>query len=164
MCGIAGRADWERDLTQEKDTVEAMTQTMVCRGPDAAGTWLSLCVHRLVEYAWNIPWSLHTADGVQKSVLRRAARGLVPDAIVDRPKSAFPSGVGSAYLAATRGRARALLADRSSPVLALIDTDAVAGMVRATESGSGSFSPPPMLPRILQLDAWLRRYRVDVVL
>ncbi|GGX81592.1 asparagine synthase (glutamine-hydrolyzing) [Streptomyces anandii] len=121
------------------------------------------CDHRLVEYAWNIPWSLHTADGVQKSVLRRAARGLVHADIVDRPKSAFPSGVGAAYLAATRERARALLADRSSPVLALVDTDAVAGMVRATESGPGSFSPPPMLPRILQLDAWLRRYRVDVV-
>ncbi len=41
MCGIAGWADWERDLTHEKGTVEAMTRTMACRGPDAAGSWLS---------------------------------------------------------------------------------------------------------------------------
>ncbi|MFF0063849.1 asparagine synthase (glutamine-hydrolyzing) [Streptomyces sp. NPDC005279] len=121
------------------------------------------CDHRLVEYAWNIPWALHSAGGIQKSVLRRAAVGLVPDAIVNRPKSAFPSGVGAAYLTATREKARALLDDASSPVLDLVDATAVAGMVRAAE-GSGSFSPPPMLPRILQLDAWLRRYGIDVVL
>ncbi|MEV6674700.1 asparagine synthase (glutamine-hydrolyzing) [Streptomyces sp. NPDC051162] len=121
------------------------------------------CDHRLVQYAWNIPWSMHIADGVQKSVLRRAARGLLPESVVDRPKSAFPSGVGSSYLAATRERARALLDDKSSPAFQLVDASAVAGMVRAAESGSGSFSPPPMLPRILQLDAWLRRYQVDVV-
>ena len=39
MCGITGWISFDRDLTREQDTLEAMTQTMACRGPDAAGTW-----------------------------------------------------------------------------------------------------------------------------
>jgi asparagine synthase (glutamine-hydrolysing) len=41
MCGICGWIDWKRDLTGEGHALEAMTKTMACRGPDAAGTWLS---------------------------------------------------------------------------------------------------------------------------
>lgn len=42
MCGIAGWVNWERDMTQEQDTVSAMGRTLACRGPDAAGTWYSV--------------------------------------------------------------------------------------------------------------------------
>jgi len=40
MCGITGWVSYDRDLTAERATLEAMTQTMACRGPDAAGVWL----------------------------------------------------------------------------------------------------------------------------
>lgn len=40
MCGIAGWIDYGRDLTQERAIVDAMTQTMACRGPDAEGVWI----------------------------------------------------------------------------------------------------------------------------
>ncbi|MFI8993865.1 asparagine synthase (glutamine-hydrolyzing) [Streptomyces sp. NPDC053542] len=40
MCGIAGWVSYQRDLRSEQDTVDAMTQTMSCRGPDDAGTWI----------------------------------------------------------------------------------------------------------------------------
>ncbi|MEU2956719.1 asparagine synthase (glutamine-hydrolyzing) [Streptomyces sp. SID1034] len=41
MCGIAGWIDFGRDLTQERATVDAMTQTMACRGPDDEGVWIA---------------------------------------------------------------------------------------------------------------------------
>ncbi len=41
MCGIAGWVDWDRDLTAHRETAQAMTDTMACRGPDAEGLWLS---------------------------------------------------------------------------------------------------------------------------
>ncbi|WP_026962232.1 asparagine synthase (glutamine-hydrolyzing) [Alicyclobacillus herbarius] len=41
MCGIAGWVDWERDLTQELETIRAMGETLACRGPDASDVWLS---------------------------------------------------------------------------------------------------------------------------
>jgi asparagine synthase (glutamine-hydrolysing) len=39
MCGITGWISFDRDLRRAQDTLDAMTQTMACRGPDASGTW-----------------------------------------------------------------------------------------------------------------------------
>jgi asparagine synthase (glutamine-hydrolysing) len=41
MCGITGWISYDRDLTAERATLDAMTETMACRGPDAGGVWLS---------------------------------------------------------------------------------------------------------------------------
>ncbi|TCK22304.1 asparagine synthase (glutamine-hydrolyzing) [Pseudonocardia endophytica] len=37
MCGITGWVDYRRDLNTERAALAAMTDTMSCRGPDAAG-------------------------------------------------------------------------------------------------------------------------------
>ncbi|MFV0131205.1 asparagine synthase (glutamine-hydrolyzing) [Streptomyces sp. HMX112] len=39
MCGITGWVSFERDLRAERDTLDAMTETMACRGPDDRGVW-----------------------------------------------------------------------------------------------------------------------------
>jgi asparagine synthase (glutamine-hydrolysing) len=39
MCGITGWIAFDRDLTREQATLDAMTETMACRGPDDRGTW-----------------------------------------------------------------------------------------------------------------------------
>lgn len=41
MCGITGWVDFGRDLRAERATIEAMTATMTCRGPDAGDVWCS---------------------------------------------------------------------------------------------------------------------------
>ncbi|WP_433282822.1 asparagine synthase (glutamine-hydrolyzing) [Pseudonocardia xinjiangensis] len=41
MCGIAGWVAFNHDLRAEWHSVEAMTDTLACRGPDEGGTWLS---------------------------------------------------------------------------------------------------------------------------
>jgi len=40
VCGMTGWVDYSRDLTRDQSVIEAMTETMACRGPDAAGVWL----------------------------------------------------------------------------------------------------------------------------
>jgi asparagine synthase (glutamine-hydrolysing) len=45
--------------------------------------------HELVELAAACPPELKLADG-GKGILKRAARGVVPDAVIDRPKGYFP--------------------------------------------------------------------------
>ncbi|MFK0285929.1 asparagine synthase (glutamine-hydrolyzing) [Streptomyces sp. NPDC090499] len=39
MCGITGWVSFDRDLTTEQRALDAMTETMACRGPDDRGTW-----------------------------------------------------------------------------------------------------------------------------
>jgi asparagine synthase (glutamine-hydrolysing) len=41
MCGITGWVSYSRDLRSEHGTVDAMTETMACRGPDDRGSWLT---------------------------------------------------------------------------------------------------------------------------
>ncbi|UNZ20745.1 asparagine synthase (glutamine-hydrolyzing) [Streptomyces sp. 891-h] len=41
MCGITGWVSYDRNLTAERATVDAMTETMACRGPDDTGTWIA---------------------------------------------------------------------------------------------------------------------------
>lgn len=39
MCGITGWISFDRELRAERDTLNAMTETMDCRGPDDRGVW-----------------------------------------------------------------------------------------------------------------------------
>ncbi|MEU9991114.1 asparagine synthase (glutamine-hydrolyzing) [Streptomyces sp. NPDC048045] len=39
MCGITGWVSFDRDLATESTALDAMTETMACRGPDDRGTW-----------------------------------------------------------------------------------------------------------------------------
>jgi asparagine synthase (glutamine-hydrolysing) len=41
MCGITGWVDWDRHLADESAALDAMTDTLGCRGPDARGTWVA---------------------------------------------------------------------------------------------------------------------------
>jgi asparagine synthase (glutamine-hydrolysing) len=45
--------------------------------------------HALVELTMNLPLDVKVGDGVSKSLLKQAVRGLIPDRIVDRPKMGF---------------------------------------------------------------------------
>ncbi|MDT0413771.1 MULTISPECIES: asparagine synthase (glutamine-hydrolyzing) [Streptomyces] len=41
MCGITGWVSYRRNLTGHQEDIDAMTQTMACRGPDADGVWVA---------------------------------------------------------------------------------------------------------------------------
>lgn len=41
MCGITGWIDWQKDLTRFPAELEAMTETLAPRGPDASGAWIN---------------------------------------------------------------------------------------------------------------------------
>ncbi|WP_028561888.1 asparagine synthase (glutamine-hydrolyzing) [Paenibacillus pinihumi] len=41
MCGITGWIDWTKNLIQESESLERMTDTLAPRGPDASGTWIT---------------------------------------------------------------------------------------------------------------------------
>jgi asparagine synthase (glutamine-hydrolysing) len=119
--------------------------------------------HRLVEYAWNVPWAMRTAGGVAKGLLRRAAAGLLPDAVASRPKSHLPAGTHPVVEAAVRRRLGDLLADPAAPLHQLVDGDAV----RAALDGAARPAPGPWagwwMSRLVSIDMWLRMYRVRLV-
>src|ERR1700686_365101 len=45
--------------------------------------------HKFVELAMGIPSALKTKNGTLKYILKKAVRGVIPDAIIDRKKQGF---------------------------------------------------------------------------
>ena len=46
--------------------------------------------HRLVEYAWNIPWEMKMYKNREKGLLRKALEDVLPHDILYRKKSPYP--------------------------------------------------------------------------
>ena len=82
------------DKTLQLDTQIMMVDDPVKRVDNMAmasglETRVPFLDHEVVELAAGIPAELKVRDG-GKSILKEAARGLVPDAVIDRPKGYFP--------------------------------------------------------------------------
>jgi asparagine synthase (glutamine-hydrolysing) len=82
------------DKTLQLDAQIMMVDDPVKRVDNMAMAWgletrVPFLDHELVELAARIPADLKVRDG-GKYILKKAARGLVPDAVIDRPKGYFP--------------------------------------------------------------------------
>jgi asparagine synthase (glutamine-hydrolysing) len=121
------------------------------------------CDHRLVEYVYNAPWSLKTYDGREKSLLRGAARDVLPRSVVERVKSPYPSTQDPFYAGAIQQQASELLAHRDHAVFALVDPDWVAAAVRR-DPALLSHAARDQLERTLDLAIWLDVYRPQIEL
>ncbi len=126
------------------------------------------CDHRLVEYAWNIPWVMKNCGNMEKGILRRAVTGLLPEDVLNRRKSPYPKSHHPAYLETVRRMVIEILDDSASPLLPLINADNVRRMTQST----GSFFSRPFYGQLMtdaqyfayliQVDTWLREYRVQI--
>ncbi|WP_428633881.1 asparagine synthase (glutamine-hydrolyzing) [Sedimenticola sp.] len=120
--------------------------------------------HRLVEYVFNTPWSMKSFDGREKSLLREAMRGLVPDSILDRKKSPYPSTQDEGYEIALRERAQSILSPDSA-VLRLIPESDIQSMLDApqgTYAVGGPWSARAVLERLVEFESWVREYDVTL--
>jgi len=126
------------------------------------------CDHRLVEYVWNIPWWMKSYGLREKGILRRALEGSLPGDVLERRKSPYPKTHNPHYLEAVRDRLLEILNDRSSPLLDLID---IRALREAARSRATSFSPAwfgqlmggaQLFAYLIQVDTWLREYRVSI--
>ncbi|MEU4563498.1 asparagine synthase (glutamine-hydrolyzing) [Actinoplanes sp. NPDC023936] len=113
------------------------------------------CDHRLVQYLFNVPWSLKTSGG-PKGLLRAAAADLLPASVLDRPSSQFPTGRNPAYAGLLRRTAGEVLADPHAPVRQLLDVPAVERALRAPFEPARAWRDLTDLEMVLQLDQWLR--------
>jgi asparagine synthase (glutamine-hydrolysing) len=133
---------WLPDLLDRKDRL-SMSVGLEVRVP--------FCDHRLVEYAFNTPWSHHTADGREKSLLRAATGHLLPDSVANRTKAPYPATPDPAYDRAIAEQAKDLLATPTAPAWTYLDPGALRDRLgrpdRATRSG---------VDFALNLDLWLR--------
>jgi asparagine synthase (glutamine-hydrolysing) len=117
------------------------------------------CDPGLAQYLFNVPWAMKRHDGREKSLLRSAVRGLVPDEILERRKSPYPVTQDSRYARLLCGRLQRVLNDSSSPVAALVDKEATRTILDRPQelaSSPGSWAARADIEMVLNLDVWLR--------
>jgi len=126
------------------------------------------CDHRLVEYAWNIPWSMKTCGGREKGILRKALTGVVPPKILERRKSPFPKTHNPMYMEILKNILVEILEDHNSRILPLVNSDALLSLLQGSNNKDSVpwfgqlMSTPQLYAYFIQLNAWLKEYRIKI--
>ena len=121
------------------------------------------CDHRLVEYVFGTPWAHKTFDGREKSLLRAATADLLPQSVVQRVKSPYPSTQDPDYDQMLRTAFTALLKNRDSAVAPLLDVDRSYAELSAPDSDA-VFGNRWALEQILTLESFLTDYHVSLAI
>lgn len=121
----------------------------------------------LVDYVFNIPWEMKAKDGLVKNMLRQASKGLLPDEILFRRKSPYPKTYNPFYENLLARRLRDLLEDSSNPLHSLLDKQALDQFLENPKDYGAPWygqlmAGPQMIAYLLQIEYFLRKYKVEI--
>ena len=122
--------------------------------------------HRIVEYVYNVPWSMKYADGMEKKLLRDACRDLLPPELLYRKKSPYPKPYSPVYEALLTERFQRVLADPHAPVQRFLDRKkAERFLSQPKDYGKPWFGQlmagPQMIAYFLQINDWMKQYGIS---
>ncbi|MEU9504867.1 asparagine synthase (glutamine-hydrolyzing) [Micromonospora sp. NPDC048170] len=120
------------------------------------------CDHELLEYVWNIPWTMKTVDGREKSLLRMAVADLLPESILYRPKNAYPALRAADHDQQVCDGVLALLDDPTSPLAPLLDARRVRALAEGERATMTHVNTAHLIQPLLEVDRWLRTYHLEV--
>lgn len=127
------------------------------------------CDHRLVEYAWNLPWGIKSFEGREKGLLRHALEGILPSDVLWRKKSPYPKTHNPSYLQAVRTALLEILQNPASPLLPLINRPNVMDLIQISDTlpaGHPWFGQlmdiPQLFAYLIQTNLWLEHNKVQL--
>ncbi len=124
------------------------------------------CDHRIAEYMYRVPWPMKELDGHEKGLLRRAMAGILPEKVLYRKKSPYPKTHNPAYARLVRDRLRDVLAEPNAPIWTIVKPAEAEKLLREEpqQNWYGQLmTGPQTVAYLLQLDYWLRKYRVRIL-
>lgn len=125
--------------------------------------------HRLVEYAWNIPWDFKMVGNQEKGILRKAFQEDLPYDVLYRKKSPYPKTHNPVYTELVGNMLKEQLQDKSSILHELFHAKRLSDLI---ESNGDAFkvpwfgqlmSGPQLLAYLGQLHIWFKDYKVQLV-
>lgn len=124
--------------------------------------------HRIVEYAWNVPWDMKQHGGVVKGLLRAAGEEYLPHEALYRKKSPYPKTYDPAYEQLVREKMLEVISDSNAPVTVLVDGEKVKKFMEQPSDYARPFygqlmAGPQLLAYLLQVNYWLEKYKVKLV-
>jgi len=125
--------------------------------------------HRLVEYAWNIPWDYKMVGNQEKGILRKALTGILPEDVLYRKKSPYPKTHNPVYSEKVQSMLKEQLLDKNSILHELFDAKRLSNLI---ETNGDAFkvpwfgqlmSGPQLLAYLAQMHIWFKDYQVQLV-
>jgi asparagine synthase (glutamine-hydrolysing) len=114
--------------------------------------------HHFVELAATIPPNLKVNRFRTKLALKHAARGIIPDQIIDKPKIGFFADTANRWL---RTRMEDAVADHLGPdarSAEFLDLSRFKGLTESFADGSGGAPRPRLFLSVLLLEIWLSSF------
>ena len=126
------------------------------------------CDHRLVEYVWNIPWEMKNKDNISKSILRMAAKGILPEDVLNRKKSPYPKTHNPKYEKLVKNMLLDTISDPNAPILTFADKSVLEKLCgESSDYGKPFFGQlmagPQFIGYLIQLNAWFNEYHVRIM-
>ena len=124
------------------------------------------CDWRVAEYLYGVPWEFKEHQGKEKGLLRAAMKGLLPEEVLWRKKSPYPKTFDPHYADLIAARFRQLL-ESDSPVWGMVRKEALVEILSEDSPWpwyGQLMRKPQTMAYFLQLDVWLRHYRVEICL
>ena len=121
------------------------------------------CDYRIAEYLYGVPWEMKDHQGREKGLLRHAMAGLLPEKVLYRKKSPYPKTFDPAYETMVSDRLQQLFSE-PSPLWHLIRKDMAAQLLEQEMPRpwyGQLMRRPQTVAYLLQLDFWLKHYRID---
>lgn len=127
------------------------------------------CDHRIVEYAFNIPWELKSL-GREKGLLRKAFEDILPNEIIYRKKSPYPKTHNPIYMNQLKKQLSEIISNKNEPIHQIIDANQVKQLLQTdaavfTVPWYGQLmTAPQIFAYLYQINYWLTTYKVDLKL
>ncbi len=137
------------------DPVKRVDNMTMAHGLEARVPFLD---HRLVELAARIP-AEHKVGGGGKGILKDAARGLLSDELIDRPKGYFPVPVLKHLQGPFLERVRAVVTDPASRARGIFREDRIDELLAEPERHLTPLKGSKLWQTALLLD-WLQRHGI----
>lgn len=122
------------------------------------------CDHRLVEYMFNVPWNMKSFDGREKSILREAARPVLPESVANRVKTPYPATQDGAYEKGLRAELAEVMDDSSTPIKDLINGERARKLLSRPNAEISQPYNRGSIEMVLWMNRWMKKYDVELAL
>lgn len=125
------------------------------------------CDYRLVDYAYNMPWSLKAYGNREKGIVRKAFEDILPKEICWRKKSPYPKTHNPIYFKECVNRVKKIL-NKKTPLTEMLNKESVNSIIESPEKITSPWygqlmKAPQILAYIIELDYWFEEYKVEIV-
>ncbi|MBR2715503.1 MAG: asparagine synthase (glutamine-hydrolyzing) [Ruminococcus sp.] len=125
------------------------------------------CDHRIVEYAYNMPWQLKAYGGREKGIIRKAFEDILPYDICWRKKSPYPKTHNPEYMKMCSKKVKEILNEKDTILSNLLSFNGVMNIMNNEDKISSPWygqlmRAPQIMAYIIELDYWFKKYNVVI--